>query len=151
MRRSYLALGTEVVGSARRIRLLRVRWSHQGREEVLALARDEVKIGRGAEIEIVLPDFSVSRRHAALRRESEGWALHDLASTNGVQVNRVTVKRALVRAGDRIKVGIFELQLEEAADSIASLIDSAPTSPDGVAAPAMGTATIVRSIAGAGL
>ena len=60
--------------------MLRVRWSHQGREEVLALARDEVKIGRGAENEIVLPDFSVSRRHAALRRESEGWALHDLAS-----------------------------------------------------------------------
>lgn len=114
---------------------------------MLALARDEVKIGRGAENEIVLPDFSVSRRHAALRRESEGWALHDLASTNGVQVNRVSVKRALVRAGDKIKVGIFELQLEEAVESVASFLDSAPTSPEGVATPAVGTATIVRSIA----
>ena len=45
--------------------MFRVRWSHQGRDEVRNLASGEVRIGRGNENEIVLPDFSVSRRHAA--------------------------------------------------------------------------------------
>ncbi len=140
--------------------MLRVRWSHQGREEVRTLARDEVKIGRGAENEVVLPDFSVSRRHAALSPEPEGWAILDLGSTNGIQVNRVSVKRALVRPGDKIKVGIFELALEEVADVTPSHHEQ-PTRAAGVllpvqapgastpagATPKVATATIVRSIA----
>jgi adenylate cyclase len=126
--------------------LLRVRWSHQGHEEARTLTRDEVKIGRGAENDIVLPDFSVSRRHAVLRSEAEGWALIDLGSTNGVQINRVTVKRALVRPGDRLKIGIFELDVDDLPDPKSAVGDNMPTSR-GVQQPSIGTATIVRSIA----
>ncbi|MBP1643211.1 MAG: transporter ATP-binding/permease protein, partial [Acidobacteria bacterium] len=100
--------------------MLRVRWSHQGREESRTLSRDEVKIGRGVENDVVLPDFSVSRRHAAFRLDPDGWAIHDLESTNGVQVNRVTVRKALVRPGDLVKVGIFELTVEEVPDAPAA-------------------------------
>jgi len=152
--------------------LLRVRWSHQGREEVRTLSRDEVRIGRGAENEIVLPDYSVSRRHASLTLEPEGWAIQDHGSTNGVQVNRVTVKRALVRPGDRIKVGIFELDVEEVPEARSVMFEqktttnvptpaagsntptpaplpSPPMPPGGPAGiPAtIGTGTIVRSLA----
>ena len=126
--------------------MLRVRWSHQGREEVRTLSQGEVRIGRGAENEIVLPDFSVSRRHASLRPEAEGWAVVDQQSTNGIQVNKVTVQRALVRPGDRIKVGIFELAVEEIAAAPAAETDSLPTVAAGTPPP-MGTATIVRSLA----
>jgi adenylate cyclase len=128
--------------------LLRVRWSHQGREELRTLQHDEVRIGRGTENEVVLPDFSVSRRHAAIRPEAEGWVVYDLMSTNGIQVNRVSVRRSLIRPGDKIKVGIFELQVEEAEDPVVAAMDQLPTvrggMPSGVP---MGTATIVRSIA----
>jgi adenylate cyclase len=127
--------------------LLRVRWSHQGKDESRNLQRDEVRIGRGNENEIVLPDFSVSRRHAAIRLETDGWAIHDLMSTNGIQVNRVSVRRALLRAGDKIKVGIFELTLEEIADPVVTAFDSMPTPVGGVPMAAVGSATIVRSIA----
>ncbi|GMU67000.1 MAG: hypothetical protein AMXMBFR36_32740 [Acidobacteriota bacterium] len=150
--------------------MLRVRWSHQGREEIRTLSRDEVRIGRGAENEIVLPDYSVSRRHASLTLEPEGWAIQDHGSTNGVQVNRVTVKRALVRPGDRIKVGIFELDVEEVAEARSPMFEqkttthvptpaAAPTTPTPLPLPvpppamapgipaSIGTATIVRSLA----
>src|SRR6185436_21055694 len=112
--------------------MFRVRWSHQGRDEVRNLAGGEVRIGRGNENEIVLPDFSVSRRHAALRQEVEGWAVHDLGSTNGIQVNRVSVKRALLRSGDRIKIGVFELAVEDVAEPRPTAMDSMPTPALGI-------------------
>ncbi len=128
--------------------MLRVRWSHQGREESRNLQREEVRIGRGTENEVVLPDFSVSRRHAAIRPEAEGWVVYDLMSTNGIQVNRVSVRRSAVRPGDKIKVGIFELLVEETADPVVAAMDHLPTIKGGVAPGVpMGTGTIVRSIA----
>ena len=127
--------------------MLRLRWNCQGRDESCALVGDEIRLGRGAENELVLADFSVSRRHAALRREAEGWVVHDLMSTNGVQVNGVAAKRARLRAGDRLKVGIFELVLEEVPE-LPPEADPArqPTAGFAAAAP-VGTATIVRSLA----
>jgi adenylate cyclase len=124
--------------------LLRVRWSHQGRDETRTLQGEEIHLGRGNDNEIVLPDFSVSRRHAAIRKDPEGWAVHDLMSTNGIQVNRVAVKRALLRSGDKIKIGVFELQVEEVADPKAIPMDNLPTPALGVAPV---SATIMRSIA----
>ncbi len=138
--------------------MLRVRWSHEGREEVRSLSRDEVRIGRGTENDIVLPDFSVSRRHATLSHQPEGWAVIDQGSTNGVLVNDVTVKRALVRAGDRIRIGNFDLLLEDApkardTESAAKTrVHASGTaipaaSPPAAPTPPLGTATIVRSLA----
>jgi len=124
--------------------LLRVTWTQDGRDESRSLLREELSIGRGGDNEIVLADFSVSRKHAAIRRESDGWVVVDLMSTNGIQVNRVATKRAVLRPGDKIKIGVFELLVEEAADPRPVALDSAPT-------PALGvqpvSATIMRSIA----
>jgi len=106
-----------------------------------------VRVGRGNENEVVLPDFSVSRRHAAFRLEPDGWAVVDLMSTNGIQVNRVSVKRALLRTGDKVKIGVFELQVEETDDPKPTQMDSMPTPAMGVAPIPVGSATIMRSIA----
>ncbi len=130
--------------------VLRLRWAVQGRDEILPLAAEELRIGRGTENEIVLADFSVSRRHAVIRRESGSWFVQDLMSTNGIQVNGVTSKRAMLKPGDRVKVGIFELQVEEVREppisvSSAKLATAGlPQQPAGVP---VGTATIVRSLA----
>ena len=67
--------------------VLRLRWAVQGRDEILPLAADELRIGRGTENEVVLADFSVSRRHAVIRKESGSWFVQDLMSTNGIQLN----------------------------------------------------------------
>ncbi|MDQ1347542.1 MAG: Adenylate cyclase 1 [Acidobacteriota bacterium] len=129
--------------------MLRLRWAVQGRDEILPLAADELRIGRGTENEIVLADFSVSRRHAVVRNESGSWFIQDLMSTNGVQVNGVASKRAMLKPGDRIKVGIFELQVEEVREAPATGASArlATAGLPQVPQVAVGTATIVRSLA----
>jgi adenylate cyclase len=124
--------------------MLRLHWLSEGRDAHQALGSDEVRIGRGGENEVVLPDFSVSRRHATVRREAEGWVVVDLQSTNGIQVNRVQTKRAVLRPGDKIKIGIFELDVEEVTDIAPRAAGNLPTA--GVPQISAGTATIVRSL-----
>ena len=106
-----------------------------------------MRVGRGNENEIVLPDFSVSRRHAAFRQEADGWSVIDLMSTNGIQVNRAAVKHAILRPGDKVKIGVFELQLEEVSESTGKAVATAPTPALGAAPIPVGSATIMRSIA----
>ncbi|HEV8239773.1 MAG TPA: adenylate/guanylate cyclase domain-containing protein [Thermoanaerobaculia bacterium] len=132
--------------------MFRLRGVIDGRERFFPLESDEVRLGRGSDNDVVLPDFSVSRRHAALRREPGGWFVYDLKSTNGVQVNGVTVKKAPLRAADRLKVGIFEFLVEgelthEAGPTAA--LEQAGVVPPGGAHPAAGisSATIVRRLA----
>ena len=71
-------------------------------------------IGRSRECDIVLEDSNVSRRHAELRPDLEGWAIVDLGSTNGVRVNgrRIAAGEAL-QPGDRIDLGATTLHFEE--------------------------------------
>jgi adenylate cyclase len=126
--------------------VLRLRWTVQGRDEILPLAGEELRIGRGTENEVVLPDFSVSRRHAVIRHEGGSWFVQDLMSTNGIQVNRVTSKRSMLKPGDRVKVGIFEIEIEEVSEPPQT--GSGPRRPtEGMPQPSVGTATIVRSLA----
>jgi len=120
-----------------------------GRERLFPLDTDEIRLGRGSDNDVVLPDFSVSRRHATLRREPGGWIVFDLKSTNGVQVNGITVKKAALRSGDKLKIGIFEFQVEgeltvvpEPTMRIQQDIETAVAST----AAAISSATIVRKI-----
>ncbi len=121
--------------------MLTLKTTIEGSGRSFPLATNEVRIGRGGDNEIVLSDFSVSRRHAALRREAEGWFVYDLMSTNGVLLNQVAVKKAPVRSGDRLKVGIFELQLEGEDDHVRPVTATAMTPPPGHAAAATPAAT----------
>jgi hypothetical protein len=69
------------------------------------LTEQEVSIGRGPENLVVLPDISVSRRHAMLRRENGRYLLFDQASGNGTRLNGKPVTRSTLRSGDRIAFG----------------------------------------------
>ena len=132
--------------------MLRLRGVIDGRERFFPLESEEVRLGRGSDNDVVLPDFSVSRRHAALRREPGGWFVYDLKSTNGVQVNGVTVKKAPIRTADRLKVGIFEFLVE--GELSQSTIAAEQLAQPGVPPPAgahpgagISSATIVRRLA----
>jgi hypothetical protein len=69
--------------------------------------------GRDRESDCVLPDPTVSRTHAWLRRgEGERWWLRDLASSNGTWLNgRRVVDEVEVRPGDRVSFGGVEYRL----------------------------------------
>jgi len=69
------------------------------------ITEQEVSIGRGPENLVVLPDISVSRRHAMLRREEGRYVLFDNASGNGTRLNGKPVARSPLRSGDRIALG----------------------------------------------
>ncbi len=72
-------------------------------------------IGRSRECDCVLDDRNISRRHAELRRNSNGdWAVSDLGSTNGVKVNDRKVDSARLSPGDEVTIGtssfIFDIE-----------------------------------------
>jgi hypothetical protein len=72
--------------------------------------KDSFTIGRDVDCDLVLPDMTVSRNHADLRRGADDWLLTDAGSTNGTRVNgwRVTEPVPL-RAGDEVRFGALTL------------------------------------------
>ncbi|HST55633.1 MAG TPA: DUF3662 and FHA domain-containing protein [Solirubrobacteraceae bacterium] len=70
-------------------------------------------VGRSRECDVVLDDSGVSRQHAEVRPEAEGWVVEDLGSTNGVRVNgRQIVGAHVIHQGDRIELGSTEMEFE---------------------------------------
>jgi adenylate cyclase len=102
-----------------------------------------VRLGRGGDNDVVLSDVSVSRYHAELVREADGWYVRDLKSTNGVEVNRVPVERAPVQPGDRLGIGVFDVGLEKTERDVRDV--RPPTIED--TGPVLTNATIVRPLA----
>jgi hypothetical protein len=66
-------------------------------------------IGRHPDSDIFLDDITVSRRHAEVRRATDGFHLHDIGSLNGTYVNRERVEETALRSGDEIQIGKFKL------------------------------------------
>lgn len=65
-------------------------------------------LGRGAEADVLLPDNSVSRRHARVGVEAGRVMVEDLGSTNGTTVNGRplrTGERPELQDGDRLTLG----------------------------------------------
>jgi adenylate cyclase len=55
----------------------------------------------------------VSRHHAELSSEPEGWRIRDLNSKNGLLINGACVTEHTLRDGDRIRLGAVELTCKE--------------------------------------
>ncbi len=99
------------------------------------LSSDQATIGRATDNDIVLNDFSVSRRHAYLRRENGVWILRDNHSTNGVRVNDQPVpecaRHGRRRGGHRhVPLRVPGGRRPEAARARASRLDLDLHSPD---------------------
>ena len=69
-----------------------------------------VKIGRGPDQEVFLDDITVSRKHAELRAQPDGWHLVDLGSLNGTYVNRSPVQEVDLASGDEIQIGKYRFR-----------------------------------------
>ena len=93
--------------------MLEVVYEIEGQAQRHPLEGSELFLGRASDNAIVLNDFSVSRRHAALRQENGKWVVEDLKSTNGLKVNGKFVTKSPVAPGDILTVGTFTLTLRE--------------------------------------
>lgn len=70
------------------------------------LDQKAVRVGRGADNQIVLDGDSVSRRHCRFERRSDSWSVVDDGSTNGTYVNDDHIaSESRLANGDRVKVG----------------------------------------------
>ena len=88
------------------------RASLRGRQGEWELREVVTVIGRSRRCDIVLTDPNVSRQHAEIRRQDDGFMALDLGSTNGIRVNRRDVKQAVLQHGDRLELGSTELVFE---------------------------------------
>jgi pSer/pThr/pTyr-binding forkhead associated (FHA) protein len=68
-------------------------------------ANAELTIGRSGELDMVLTEDMVSRRHAKLVVNGDQMTIQDLDSTNGTFVNGERIKRAKLVEGDRLLIG----------------------------------------------
>lgn len=81
--------------------VLRLRRDDGGEWEV---ARDRFLIGRGRHCDLVIDSGKVSREHAAVVRDADGWWIEDLGSANGTWFEQERVKRRRIEDGDEYYV-----------------------------------------------
>jgi pSer/pThr/pTyr-binding forkhead associated (FHA) protein len=84
-----------------------------GEEETVAHPiAGETIIGRGEQADLVLPDNTVSRRHALVRQDGHTVVVTDLGSANGTFVNDQRVLDGTrVEDGDVIRLGGAEVRV----------------------------------------
>jgi pSer/pThr/pTyr-binding forkhead associated (FHA) protein len=82
-------------------------------------AKGPVRVGRGADCQVFLPDRAVSRRHAMLFTTADGnWMVEDLDSANKTYLNDRAIQKAALKGGDHLRIGDYaiEVDLESPAD-----------------------------------
>jgi len=73
---------------------------------IFILSKAEVTIGRSEEVDVLIVDPSISRRHAKLRLISpEAVSLEDLGSKNGTFFDGQRIEQIELRDGDRFQLG----------------------------------------------
>lgn len=77
---------------------------YQGGEYPLAEGQDIV-IGRSSELDMVLVEEMVSRKHARIALTDGVISIEDMGSTNGTFVNGEKVQKGTLREGDRVLIG----------------------------------------------
>ena len=78
----------------------------------LMMGERVVSIGRLRDCDVTLDDVKVSRRHAEVHPDGDGYLVMDLGSTNGTTVNGFVIHRHRLVDGDLIGVGGATLRFE---------------------------------------
>ena len=86
-----------------------------GREETVRLENRRMTIGRGLNVDLVIPDRLASRLHCCIEFKDRSWHIQDMNSRNGIYVNEQRVQSAALKPGDRIRIGETVLVCEKAA------------------------------------
>ena len=88
--------------------------------EVFEIGNDVTMIGRSDDVDLVVSDTSISRKHAMIVQRSDGFYLSDLGSTNGSFVNKEAVVEPLpLSEGDKVAIGhvVFKFTYQDEDDT----------------------------------
>src|SRR6202041_1870447 len=83
---------------------------YQGGEFPIATDK-QIIVGRSSDLDMVLVEDMVSRKHARIAMQNDQIWIEDLGSTNGTFVNGEKIKRARLKEGDRVLIGTSILKL----------------------------------------
>jgi pSer/pThr/pTyr-binding forkhead associated (FHA) protein len=83
---------------------------YQGGEFPLRPHR-EIVIGRSSDLDMVLVEDMVSRKHAKITTDDRTVSIQDLGSTNGTFVNGEKIRKVELKDGDRILIGTSIIKL----------------------------------------
>ena len=108
------------MGSPRALALKFISGKYQGGEFPLKHEK-QIVIGRSTELDMVLAEDMVSRKHAKIITQGGKVVIEDLGSTNGTFVNGEKIKHARLKEGDRILIGTSILRLVQKADNVQEL------------------------------
>lgn len=103
-------------------------------------------VGRSSDLDMVLVEDMVSRKHARITMQQDQIWIEDLGSTNGSFVNGEKIKRARLKEGDRVLIGTSILKVIAGEGSRADSTD-AKRDLENVAA-ARGRNTQARTMSG---
>jgi pSer/pThr/pTyr-binding forkhead associated (FHA) protein len=75
------------------------------KSDVVLVSKEVFFIGRSETNDLAVSDRSISRKHAVVNFVDNNYTISDLNSFKGVIVNGDRTKEAVLRSGDRIKLG----------------------------------------------
>ena len=78
-------------------------------EAEYTLEKQESKIGRSMDCDIVVDNLGVSRHHCSIIKEGDAWALVDGGSNNGTFINGQKVSKHILKTNDKIVLGKHSL------------------------------------------
>ena len=82
------------------------------------LIGDITTIGRAPSNDVVIDNPTVSARHASLTKSPSGYRLKDLGSTNGTQINGISITEAELHDGNEIRFGHVTGHFQDATGGI---------------------------------
>lgn len=94
--------------------------------DVPLLANKEIIIGRSGDLDMVLLEDMVSRKHAKISTTGAQMNIQDLGSTNGTFVNGEKIKKQRLKEGDRILIGTSIIKIIAQADCSVDLASFDP-------------------------
>ena len=83
-----------------------------GETKEFQFAQGPIQIGRAADSQVLLPDRTVSKKHALIACDGDGkWHVQDLGSANKTFVNGEAVKAVEIKTGDAIQITDFTIEV----------------------------------------
>lgn len=114
------------------------------------LVKSEIVIGRDESVELHIASPAVSRRHARLMRDGEGYVLEDLGSSNGTFVNGQRISgRHPLKSGDQVRLGqaiTLTYRAPEMSSSAATAVRTPVAVPSGSAQTMIGEEPLLSQV-----